>query len=74
MSTTAGSLEPDACTPNIGPRGIARRRRTGIVALLATVVLAAALGFGGSGPAAQLWLFPGWLLAALGWLQAREKT
>jgi hypothetical protein len=59
--------------PNIGPRGIARRRRQGTAGLVAGAVLALGLillGRWWAGLAA----FPVFWAGALGLLQAREKT
>jgi len=66
-----GGYRPGAC--NIGPAEIARRRRAGIVGLVAAVALAAALVFVGAPPAVR------WLVAlplasgAVGLLQARLR-
>jgi hypothetical protein len=59
--------------PNIGPQGIARRRRQGIAALVAGGLVALGLivlGRWWAGLAA----FPLFWAGALGVLQAREKT
>lgn len=62
------------CVSNIGERGARRRRRTGIVALVAGII--AALGFLATDapPAWGVWLFIPFWIAASGFLQAREKT
>ena len=68
---TRGGYRPGAC--NIGPAEIARRRRAGIVGLVAAVALAAVLVFVGAPPAVR------WLVAlplasgAVGFLQARLR-
>lgn len=64
----------ESCVANIGPRGISRRRRTGYAAFLLTAATGVAIALAGGRPAYQLLLLPGWLLAALGWFQASEKT
>jgi hypothetical protein len=64
----------EVCIANIGPRGIRLRRITGLVGF----VLGAGLGLGmvlGHAPYAYRILALGpFLIGALGWLQAREKT
>lgn len=59
---------------NLGPRGIARRQRTGIIGLLAAVVVGAGLFVGGANPWWRLVLFPILYLAAVGFLQAHGAT
>lgn len=63
-----------AAVPNIGPLGQRRRRLVGVVALTAGVVLAVALVTTGQERAWRLTVFLPFWLAALGLLQAREKT
>jgi len=59
---------------NIGPRGQQRRLRLGIMALVATALLAGVL-FGLGAPRAwRLGLLPPLWIAALGFFQARGKT
>jgi hypothetical protein len=60
--------------PNIGPRGIRRRRTLGITALLAGLVLLVILRVLGAGLAWTLLTFPLFWTAGIGFLQAREKT
>ena len=62
---------PGVC--NIGPEEIARRRRSGHVSLLVTVVLLAVLVAIGAPPLARLLLILPAVTAASGYLQARLK-
>jgi len=69
FDTEPGDYRPGAC--NIGPAEIARRRRAGIVGLVAAVALAAAL-LVVAAPAAARWLVALPLaVGAVGLLQAR---
>ena len=63
-----------ACTPNIGARGIRRRRRSGFLALGAAVVLAIALVVLDAPRATRLIIFLPLMAAGLGLFQASEKT
>jgi hypothetical protein len=69
----AAPLREARIIPNIGPRGIAQRRRQGIAALATGAVAALLLGLVG-----EWWLglatFPFFWAGALQLLQAREKT
>ena len=64
----------EVCVANIGARGERRRRRTGYVWLALGLAGGVALVLLRAGPALQLLLFAPFLLAALGWFQAREHT
>ena len=70
----SSSPEKAVCVANIGPRGIRLRRLTGLVGF----ALGAAVGLGlvlAPGPYAWRVLALGpFLIGALGWLQARERT
>lgn len=59
---------------NIGPRQIRRRRKMGIVAAAVAVAALALLLYVEAPRVARLILFAPLWLAALGFLQAREKT
>jgi hypothetical protein len=59
--------------PNIGPQGVARRRRQGFAALGSGGVAAVVLALAG-GPWAGLATFPFFWAGALQLLQAHEKT
>ena len=63
-----------ACIPNIGPNERRRRFTWGAMALGASVLLAAALAVGGADRRWRLVVFLPLWIAALGVLQAREKT
>jgi len=70
----AGSTDdyaPGAC--NIGPDEIARRRRSGRLGLAATVLVAVTAVALGAPPVARLVVFAPAFVAALGYLQARER-
>jgi hypothetical protein len=60
--------------PNIGPKGIRRRRTFGLVTALLGVALLALLSAWGASRPWRLAVFPFFWMGALGWLQAREKT
>ena len=60
--------------PNIGAKGTTRRRRNGYVWLVLGIIAAIALIISGAPRAARLTLIIPFGLAALGLLQAREKT
>lgn len=63
-----------ACIPNIGPRGISRRRRNGWIALVAGLAIAALLiTFDAPRWTRIALLVPFWS-AGLGFFQARERT
>ena len=63
-----------ACIPNIGPNGRRRRLIWGAMALGASVLLVAALAVGDADQRWRLVVFLPLWIAALGVLQAREKT
>ena len=63
-----------ACIPNIGPQGRRRRFIWGAAALGASVLVAAALAVSGVDRRWRLVVFLPLWIAALGVLQAREKT
>jgi hypothetical protein len=63
-----------ACIPNIGPGERRKRLRMGVIALGASVVLAAALVAGGADRRWRLVLFLPLWFAELGVFQAKEKT
>ena len=67
----AGSYQPGVC--NIGPAEIARRRRSGHVGLVATVVLLLVLVVVGAPPLVRLLLILPAGVAASGYLQAAFK-
>lgn len=69
--TNGTDYRPGVC--NIGPAEIARRRRSGHAALVATVILFAALVVIGAPPLARLILALPAAAAASGYLQARLK-
>ena len=63
-----------ACIANIGFGERRKRLRSGLVALGAGVVAAVALVSAGISPAWRLGLFIPFLIAAVGYFQARDKT
>jgi hypothetical protein len=65
---------PAVCIPNIGPGERRKRLRMGVMALGASVLLAAALVVGGADRRWRLVVFLPLWLAALGIFQATEKT
>ncbi len=66
--------EPTACIANIGPRGRARRRRTGVRWLAIGSSAAGALALTGLPRWLRLGLFGSFALGALGIFQAYEQT
>ena len=60
--------------PNIGPRGARRRRRGGIMWLVVAMVAFVGLLVTGAPRAARLALVIPFGLAAISFLQARQKT
>lgn len=69
-----GRMSAEAFTPNIGPRGIRRRRTMGWIVLAAGVAGAVAMAAARLGPAWRLALLPIFQLAGIYLYQAREKT
>ena len=67
-------MTPQAHVPNIGPRGARRRAMGGIVWSALTVVALIVMLIAGAPPVARAVLAVPVFLAALGFLQAREKT
>ena len=63
-----------ACVPNIGPAGQRRRIIGGAFWLAAGIVAAVMLARSGAGPGWRSLLVLPFMLAALGWFQARERT
>lgn len=68
------SHDAPACAPNIGARGIHQRRRSGLLALGAAVVLGIALLALDAPGWSRLVVFLPLLAAGLGIFQASEKT
>ena len=64
----------EACTPNISPRGIARRKRGAVGAALITVALFAALAIMDVAWPVRLIVFLPAAAGAVGWFQARRNT
>lgn len=64
---------PPRCI-NITPQGERRRRLSGWAALLAGAIVVAGLAWRGASPSAYLVVFPFALAAAIGFLQARNRT
>ena len=67
-------MPPAVCIPNLGPIGRRRRFIWGATALGASVLLVAALVVGDADRRWRLVVFLPLWIAALGVLQAREKT
>lgn len=63
-----------ACVPNIGPRGIRRRRVIGLACLALALWSGSRLAAADALPQQYLSLAPLLFGAALGWFQAKEKT
>lgn len=64
----------EACVPNIGPQGIRKRMRFGVVALAICVVAGVAMIVMGVARPWRLALFIPLASAASGIFQARERT
>ena len=62
------------CMANIGPRGIARRMRVGVVGMTLSVVLGVALVMTGAPMASLVGVFLAALVGGFGVFQARERT
>lgn len=70
----SNTIQADQLEINIGPREQFKRRLLGRVALIASVALTfVIIGYGAPRPLRLVLFFPLWM-AALGYLQAREKV
>lgn len=74
MASEGGARRRSPHVENIGPRGARRRLIGGAVWLVAGIVAAGWMLARGTGGARYLLLAGPFTLAALGWLQARERT
>jgi hypothetical protein len=64
----------EACATNIGPRGIRLRRRIGLAGFAAGAALGLWLVLSHAPFAWRVFALGPFLIGALGWLQARERT
>ena len=69
-----GEATGEVCIANIGARGERRRRRNGYVWLALGIAGGALLLLVRARPVFQLVLFAPFVLATIGWFQAREHT
>lgn len=70
----AGEVTSEVCIANIGARGERRRRRKGAIWLAFGIMGAAVLDAAHAGSLAQLVLGVPFVMATLGYFQAREHT
>lgn len=70
----AGEITGEVCIANIGARGERRRRRKGAIWFAFGIAGAAVLDAAHAGPLAQLVLGVPFVMATLGFFQAREHT